>query len=88
MPCYIHNFLPRSRSVLTSGAHVTKTPLTCRSHQDHRQPRPADLEPAAAAAAAAAVKAGKAGTLDTHPEAALPAVAVVAAVAVAHYAQA
>ena len=87
MPCYIHNFLPRSRSVLTSGAHVTKTPLTCRSHQDHRQPRPADLEPAAAAAAAA-VEAGKAGTLDTHPGAALLAVAVVAGVAVAHCAQA
>ena len=79
----------RAHSVLTkTKTDEVKSPLTCRSHQDHRQPRPADLEPAAAAAAAAAVKAGKAGTLDTHPEAALPAVAVVAAVAVAHYAQA
>ena len=84
MPCYIHNFLSRSHSVLTSGTHVTKSPLTCRSHQDHRQPRPADLEPAAAAA----VEAGKAGTLDIHPEAALPAAAAVAAVAVARCVQA
>lgn len=83
MPCYIHNFLSRSHSVLTSRTHVTKRPLTCKSHQDHHQPRPADLEPAAAAA----VEAGKAGTLDIHPEAVLPA-AVVAAVVAAHCAQA
>ena len=53
-----------------------KSPLTYRSHQDHRQPRPADPGPAAAVAVAA----GKAGTLDTHPEAALPAAVGVVAV--------
>lgn len=84
MPCYIHNFLSCIH-FLTRGAHVTKTPLTCRSHQDHHQPRPADPEPAAAAAA---VEAGRADTLGTHPEAALLAVVAVAAVAAAHCAQA
>ena len=57
--------------------------LTYKCHQDHHQPRPVDLAPAAAVAG----EAGKADTLGTRPEAVLPAV-VAAAVAAAHCAQA
>lgn len=85
MPCYIHNSRSRAHSVLTTTkTDEIKSPLTCRSHQDHHQPFLADPEQAAAVAA----EVGKADTLDIHPEAVLPAAAVVAAEAAERCAQA
>lgn len=76
MPCYIHNFRSRAHSVLTkTNFDQVKSPLTCRSRQDHHQPLLADPEQAAAVA----VKVGKADTLGIHPEAVLPVVAAEAA---------